>query len=198
MSGKYTGRKLVEVRADETRSAKRFAKNKKTKKKRKKCWSSASLAKTLPSPLSPPSQYHILVTFENCQASIWHRYSGFRSFYELFVLKHGADEFSMFPRRHLNKWSKAVTSERLVALDAFLRKIVENPKYRQDPLFKDFLSVDENARRQFYEPSATQNHDIEIRQLSKEISNIKSSALANFKSSKKKSDKTSDEFREKK
>ena len=104
----------------------------------------------------------------------------------------------MFPRRHLNKWSKAVTSERLVALDAFLRKIVENPKYRQDPLFKDFLSVDENARRQFYEPSATQNHDIEIRQLSKEISNMKSSALANFKSSKKKSDKTSDEFREKK
>ena len=44
MSGKYTGRKLVEVR--ET-------------KKREKCWSSASLAKTLPSPLSVPHLGHL-------------------------------------------------------------------------------------------------------------------------------------------
>jgi len=131
-------------------------------------------------------EYHILVTLKTCQASVWHRYSGFRAFYELVVEKYGSQEFSMFPRRHINKWSKAVTEERLVALDSFLQVCVENPKYRNDPLFKDFLSVDENARRQFYEPSQTQSHDIEIRQLSKEFRSMKSTIASNLSGAAKK------------
>lgn len=36
-------------------------------------------------------EYHVSVEFHHCNASIWHRYSGFRSFYEMFVGKYGRE-----------------------------------------------------------------------------------------------------------
>ncbi|GMI06936.1 hypothetical protein TrVE_jg13057 [Triparma verrucosa] len=127
MSGKYTGRKLVE--------------------------------------------YRIAVVFVSCQASVWHRYSGFRSFYEFWVQKYPqhAERFKMFPRKHMNKWAKSVTEERMTQLNEFLQEIVNDPVLKNDDLFKSFLSVDENTRRQFYDSSATQSHKVEIRELSKEF-----------------------------
>jgi hypothetical protein len=106
-------------------------------------------------------EYHIAVEFKYCNASIWHRYSGFRSFFELFVQKYGADKFGMFPRKHINKWSSTVTTERVVALNQFLSVIIQDDVYREDDLFKSFLSVDENARRQFYEADSTSSFKVE-------------------------------------
>ena len=115
-------------------------------------------------------EYEVAVVFENCKASVWHRYSGFRSFYEAWVLKHGVEMFSMFPRKHVNKWARAVTEERIVMLNKFLEVIINDDELRKDDLFKSFLSVDEAARRQFYEPSqSSMSAAVEIRELSKEL-----------------------------
>jgi len=115
-------------------------------------------------------EYEVAVVFQSCKASVWHRYSGFRSFYESWVLKHGTERFTMFPRKHVNKWSSRVTEERMVMLNKFLEVIVSDDELRKDDLFKSFLSVDEAARRQFYEPSqSSMSAAVEIRELSKEF-----------------------------
>ena len=107
--------------------------------------------------------------FRHCNASIWHRYSGFRAFYELFVSKHGNARFSMFPRKHINKWSSSVTSERLVSLNQFLSVIIQDDELREDDIFKSFLSVDEGSRGQFYDVEGITSFKVERKKIKEEV-----------------------------
>ena len=117
-------------------------------------------------------EYLVVVEYTNCRAQIWHRYSGFRNFFYFLCRRFGEERFKMFPRKHINKWSSSVTAERIAALNLFLEVILSTEEIRKSVLFKDFLSVDENDRRQFYEAGADdyQTHKVEVKALKRVMS----------------------------
>ena len=96
-------------------------------------------------------EYLIEVAFVHASTSVWHRYSGFKRLYDMLRDKHGDEHISMFPKQKINKWSQSVTEERVKLLGEFLQAICSNEQLRTDSTFKEFLSLDDTSRHQFYE-----------------------------------------------
>ncbi len=88
----------------------------------------------------------------------------------------GEDRFACFPRKHLNKWSDSVVKERVQGLQDFLDVILCDEELKRCELFKDFLSLDEGARRQFYDPNSGTGGavgNVEIKAITDKIDQIK-------------------------